>query len=317
MSGSLGFPAAGVARVSQRFAVFCPGQGAQHASMFALTERESVQALPAWSASNLHEILTDPAALFANRYAQPLIVSVGLARWQEMRSRLPVPSLIAGYSVGELTAYGVAGALDSATMISLAEVRASAMDACVETGKPQCMLAISGLMAAQVLPILQQYGLAIAIQNDSDRLVAGGLADDCTLAEPALLALGADCLRLPVAVASHTALMKNAVITFAAALDQSVWSPMITPVLAGINAHKICTTAAAISALQAQLTTTIHWQDCMDACVENGIEAILELGPGNTLSRMMMARHPAVACRSLDEFRSIGAAADWLLRQVD
>ena len=302
--------------MSKRYAIFCPGQGAQHAAMFALTEHECVQAMPPWGTKTLHDIFTDPAALFANRFAQPLIVSAGLTRWQALRSRVPVPSLIAGYSVGELTAYGVAGALDSATVISLAEVRATAMDACVEAGKPQGMLAVSGLMAAQVLPILQQYGLAMAIQNDRDRLVAGGFADDCIRAEPALLALGAVCQRLPVTVASHTPLMKNAAMTFAAALDQSIWSPIIAPVLAGVDAHKVRTSAQAIVALQAQLTATIQWQDCMDACVEHGIEVVLELGPGNALSRMMTARHPAVACRSIDEFRSVGAAGDWVLRQI-
>lgn len=302
--------------MSKQYAIFCPGQGAQHAAMFALTEHNSVQAIPSWRTETLQDILADPAALFANRTAQPLIASVGLTRWQALRSRLPLPSLIAGYSVGELTAYGVAGALDSATVISLAEVRAAAMDDCVEAGKPQGMLAISGLMAAQVLPILQQYGLAVAIQNDSDRLVVGGLAGDCILAESALLALGAVCQRLPVAVASHTPLMKSAAIIFAAALAQSAWSPMMTPVLAGIDGHKVRTTAKAIIALQTQMTATIHWQDCMDACVENGIEVILELGPGHALSRMMTARHPAVACRSLDEFRSLSAAGDWLLRHT-
>ena len=302
--------------MSKRYAIFCPGQGAQHAAMFALTEHESVPAMPVWRTESLANILADPAALFANRTAQPLIALVGLTRWQALRSHLPLPSLIAGYSVGELTAYGVAGALDSATIISLAEIRAAAMDDCVEAGKPHGMLAVSGLMAAQVLPILQQYGLAIAIQNDSDRLVVGGLAVGCTLAEPALSALGAVCQRLPVAVASHTPLMKNAALSFAAALAQSAWSPMCMSVLAGVDAHKVSTTAKAITALQTQMTATIHWQDCMDACVENRIEVIVELGPGNALSRMMTARHPAVASRSLDEFRSLRAAEDWLLRQI-
>ncbi len=302
--------------MSKRYAIFCPGQGAQHADMFALTEHEPLQVMPNWPVKRRHAILADPIALFINHHAQPLITAVGLTRWQTLRRRLPLPSLIAGYSVGELTAYGVAGALDSATVIALAEMRAAVMDHCVEAGKPQAMLALSGLTVVQVLPTLQQHGLAIAIQNDRDRLVVGGLADDCVRVEPSLLALGATCQRLPVAVASHTPLMKNAAIAFAAALDQSVWSPMHTPVLAGVDAQKIRTTAQAIAALRVQLTETIHWQDCMDACVENGIDAILELGPGNALSRMMTARHRAVACRSLDEFRSVSAAGDWLMRQL-
>ena len=302
--------------MSTPYAIFCPGQGAQHAAMFALTELAPIQAMPTWRSETLRDILSDPVALFANRYAQALITAVGLTRWQALRTRLPKPSLVAGYSVGELTAYGVAGALDSASVIALAGERAAAMDACVDLQHPQAMLAISGLTSLQIMPILQRHGLAIAIQNDTDRLVAGGLAADCAQAEDVLQASGAVCQRLPVAVASHTPLMNNAVVAFAAALDNCNWLPMTTPVLASVDAHKVRTTPQAKAALRAQLTDTIRWHDCMDACVENGIGVVLELGPGNALSRMMTARHPAVVCRSVDEFRSIGAAGDWLLRQL-
>lgn len=302
--------------MSKRYAIFCTGQGAQYAAMFGLTEHEPVQVLPDWSDQQFHKILADPAALFANRHAQPLIIAVGLTRWQALRQQLPTPALVAGYSVGELTAYGIAGALDNATVIALAAQRAAAMDRCVQIDHPQAMLAVGGLMPAQALPVLQAHGLSIAIQNDSDRLVVGGLADDCTRVEPALVALGAVCQRLPVAVASHTPLMRNAAVEFAGVLDQCNWRPMIAPVLAGIDAQKIRTAPQASAALQAQLTETIHWQDCMDTCVENGVEVVLELGPGNALSRMMTARHPTITCRSVDEFRRLGAVSDWLLRKI-
>lgn len=302
--------------MTKRFAVFCPGQGAQHAAMFALTEHAPLQAMPTWRSDALQAILSDSADLFANRHAQPLIVAVGMTRWQALRSSLPLPSLIAGYSVGELTAYGVAGALDSASVIALAGARAAAMDRCVAPDQPQAMVAVSGLRCDQLLPILQQYSLAIAIQNDRDRMVVGGLAQHCAQAEQILLALGASCQRLPVTVASHTPLMKNAAAEFAVALEKCCWLPMSAPVLAGVDAGKIRTAPQAMTALRAQLTDTIDWHDCMDACIENGIEVVLELGPGTALSRMMTTRHPSVACRSLDEFRSLGAASDWLLRQL-
>ena len=302
--------------MSKRYAIFCSGQGAQHATMFGLTEQEPVQILPDWGDEKLHEILVDPAALFANHNAQPMIIAVGLTRWQALRPHLPTPSLIAGYSVGELTAYGVAGALDDATLIALAEQRAAAMNRCVHDGQPHAMMAVGGLLVAQILPILQAHDLSIAIQNHRDRIVVGGLVADCTAAEISLTARGAVCQRLPVTVASHTPLMHEAVAHFGAALGRCNWAPMSAPVLAGVDAQKIRTAPRAIAALQAQLTATIHWQDCMDACVENGVEVVLELGPGNALSRMMGERYPEVACRSVDEFRRVGAVVDWLLRHV-
>ena len=303
--------------MSKRYAIFCSGQGAQHASMFALTAQEPVQIVPAWDTTMLQRILSDPLEIFANGYAQPLIVAVGLTRWHALRARLPAPALIAGYSIGELTAYGVSGALDSTALVSVAGERAAAMDCCVDPSHPQAMLAVSGVMEEAVKIILQKYDLAIAIQNDVDRMVIGGLASQCALAETPLIAAGASCQRLPVAVASHTPLMKNAVARFAYALEQCHWSPLSAPVLAGVDAHKVRLPSQAVSALTAQLTETIRWNDCMDACVENGIEVVLEIGPGNALSRMMTARHPSLHCRSVDEFRSLQAVSDWVLQQIN
>src|SRR4051794_28001936 len=58
------------------------------------------------------DILSGPAeALFTNATAQPLICAVELATWAALSSQLPSPRVFAGYSVGELAAYGCAGAL--------------------------------------------------------------------------------------------------------------------------------------------------------------------------------------------------------------
>ncbi|MEB0233328.1 malonyl CoA-ACP transacylase, partial [Undibacterium sp. 10I3] len=67
-------------------------------------------------------------------------------------------------------------------------------------------------------------------------------------------------------------------------------------------------------ALMRQLTQPIDWTACMDACVEQGITVVLELGPGAALSRMLRVRHPEIACRSVSEFRSLAGIRQWLDR---
>lgn len=292
--------------MTRRYAILCPGQGAQHPAMFAMTPEAVVPV----------DLAGD---LFANQTAQPLIVAVGLARWQALRastSLLPSPSLVAGYSVGELTAYGVAGALPAGALITLAAERARLMDTCVDPADPHCMLAISGLAQDRLLPLLQAHGLTVAIDNGIDRIVAGGLQRDCGDLVERLGQLGAQCQRLPVAVASHTPLMRAAGASFAALLATQSWAHG-TPVLAGTTARKVATAGLAQAALVAQLSQTIAWAACMDALVENGIGVTLELGPGDALSRMMRTRHPSVDSRAIDDFRSIDGASKWLLRQLD
>jgi [acyl-carrier-protein] S-malonyltransferase len=55
----------------------------------------------------------------------------------------------------------------------------------------------------------------------------------------------------------------------------------------------------------------------MDAAAEAGITVALELGPGAALSRMMQARHPQIACRSVADFRSLDGIVAWLGRHLD
>ena len=87
------------------------------------------------------------------------------------------------------------------------------------------------------------------------------------------------------------------------------------PVLAGINAEKVTEPATIRSSLLAQLTQTIHWHACMDALAESGISYVLELGPGSALSRMLQARYPQIACRSIADFRSLEGVVHWIQRQ--
>ena len=97
--------------------ILCPGQGAQGPAMLDLLkgEPEAERVLAHVSAgldAPVADILSGPEdALFSNAIAQPLICAVELATWAALSGRLPSPRVFAGYSVGELAAYGCAGAL--------------------------------------------------------------------------------------------------------------------------------------------------------------------------------------------------------------
>jgi [acyl-carrier-protein] S-malonyltransferase len=108
--------------------------------------------------------------------------------------------------------------------------------------------------------------------------------------------------------------MNKAVAAFAARLAEEPFGVLQAPVLGGIDAMPVRGQAGAIEHLSRQLAETILWMDCMDACAEQGITAALELGPGNALSKMMSARHPAIECRSVADFRSLEGVRSWLRR---
>jgi [acyl-carrier-protein] S-malonyltransferase len=310
--------------MASRLALLCPGQGAQHRQMFDLAREDAgasrlLDAMVAQAGHDqpLAEVLGNDALLFSNRFAQPLMVAATLGNWKALAGILPEPALVAGYSIGEVSAYAVAGALSPPAAVALARTRAGMMNACLGQGPAHTLVAVSGLARNIVEPLLRQSGFHIAIENGEDSLIAGGLAQAGAGLAHAIEAQGGRANPLPVSVASHTPLMQAAVAPFATALREQRFPDPVVPVLSGISAERITRGEKAIEHLSRQLAETILWRDCMDALAEAGITVALELGPGAGLSRMLQARHPQIATRSVSDFRSLDGIAAWLSRHVE
>lgn len=297
-----------------RLLLLCPGQGNQHAQMFDLARTSP-------AASALLDRLPTPAitedSLFANRHAQPLIVAATLAMWEAIREFAPQPALVAGYSIGELSAYGVAGAFTADDAIALAARRAQLMDDCLAIHPGQALMAITGLTPTQAAALAIQHGFHVSIETGDDTCIAGGPTAQAEILEQALTAAGARGRRLPVEVASHTPYMQNAVAPFAEALRQANFNAMTAPVMAGISAVAVNGKDQAVDLLSRQLSEKIRWLACMDACAEAGITYALELGPGNPLSRMLQMRHPQINTRSIADFRTLDGIRKWLDRAAE
>jgi [acyl-carrier-protein] S-malonyltransferase len=304
--------------MSARIAVLCPGQGAQHAGMFSVLGEDMSARFPLQRLLGmpLGELLAEPERMFANRNAQPLLVAATLAAWERIMPALPVPVVAAGYSVGEVAAHAVAGALGSDDALTLAARRAALMDACIDAAAPQGLLAVSGMRIGRLEPMLKARGLHLAIINADDAVIVGGLRKNLADLEAALAPLGARATLLPVEVASHTPLLREAADALRAALDSVHFGQWRFPVLAGIDASAVSAKPAAIDTLSLQLAQTVRWIDCMDALAESGIAAALELGPGSALSRMLQTRHPQIPCRSLADFRSLSGLCAWVERHL-
>lgn len=306
-----------------RLAILCPGQGAQHAGMFnfACSGLDVDSLFAQWKLESalgmqLTEALHNSAAIFSNRIAQPLIVASALANWSAIKDALPQPTLVAGYSIGELSAYGIADALSATEAIRIAALRARLMDDCVQIA-PHVMLAISGLNRKTAHALTRSHGFFIAIETGEENVIAGGLSDAATAVEHDVLKLGGHVTRLPVNIASHTPLMHAAVAPFMQALRTSSLGNPLVPVLAGVSGEAVYDKEKAITTLSHQLEDTIRWIDCMDACAEAGITIALELGPGAALARMLQTRHPHIVCRSIADFRTPAGVRAWMERHAE
>jgi len=118
-------------------------------------------------------VRTDQASVLrSNRVAQILCVSQALGAATALRKVWPERILLAGYSVGEMAAWGVADIFDSATTLNLAALRAELMDMASVPGDG--LLSVRGLSRTSVDNLCRRYATAVAIVNPNDSFVLGG-----------------------------------------------------------------------------------------------------------------------------------------------
>ena len=297
------------------YALIFAGQGNQHPQMMpwltveqnpsaALLKMERVVGA-AWRTTLDNQELRSKGG-----FAQPLVVGTALAAWAVLKPLLPrPPTLVAGYSVGELAAFATAGVISVETAMSLATIRADWMDRSVE-GQESGLLSISGLAVRSVLA--QFPGLKCAILIDYDHAIFGALSSDLDQVQTELAGTSAICKRLAINVASHTPLMTSASEGFSEVLAGVTFQPPEFPIVLNFCATVGRRIGELKTALGAQLCTTINWSECMDVIAERGVHCVLEIGPNSALASLWNRRYPTIPARSFEEFKNPQGAAMWV-----
>jgi [acyl-carrier-protein] S-malonyltransferase len=301
-------------------AILCSGQGGQHPAMFDLVancpEAEPVFAAAAGVLGQDPRCFVreaDPADLFSDRSGEILCCTQALAAWAALGTGRPARAVIAGYSIGELAAWGCAGAVDGPGIVRLAQRRAAIIDAAAPSDGG--LAAIVGLRRTILEPILARHAVSIAIVDDLDTFVVGGHRASLEAACEEAAARGARrIVSLRVAVPSHTPLLVEATEQFREILRES--SPRLPRaeyrLLSGIDGDTVHDLETGIDKLARQISTTIDWVACLESCRSAGAEAALELGPGTALSHMASPLFPDGRARAAEEFRTLAGLRTWL-----
>lgn len=297
----------------------CPGQGSQTPDMLAhlagdelagpVLKRLSQQVAPDTLA-----VASEPEHCFQNRHAQPLIVLYGLCVAETLRAAGIEPAVVAGYSVGELTAHGAAAALAPETALALARQRAECMEAAAPAGHG--LLAVRGVPIARLQHAAHAAGAALSITNGADHGVLAGPSAVLDALAGELAAGGAHVVRLAVTVPAHSEWLSGAVAPFAQALSAARWLPHAAPVPSGIDGRSVAQRKLAVDALSRQLAEPLDWARALDVARELGATVFFELGPGDSLTRMARERHPDLEARALSDFATVRGAATWLARMT-
>ncbi|GEO99531.1 acyltransferase domain-containing protein [Methylobacterium haplocladii] len=302
-------------------AVLLTGQGAQHPEMFALTAaRPAAQGIFAAAKPLLGG--TDPrdlvrrygAALHGNRTGQVLCCVAALAAWTIVAEAGPARTILAGYSIGDLAAWGCAGRLDPEAVLRLAASRAEAMDAA--SGEGYGLAGIRGLTLDDIARRAGRLGCHLAIRNAADSAVVGGLRDGLeALCAEALTAGAQRAVLLPVHTPSHTPFLNAASDTFAEAMAKETLRrppPGAPRLLSGLDGAAVFDARTGREKLARQIAQTIDWAACLEACREFGASSVLELGPGHALATMARAALPEARIHALEDFRSDEGVIAWI-----
>ena len=229
--------------------------------------------------------------LALTEYAQPAILSVGVAAARVLAARGIQPELVAGHSLGEYSANVVAGTFGFADAVGVVRRRGRYMQEAVPVGQG-AMAAILGLDAAVVRRVCEDAAqgdvVAPANLNSYDQVVIAGSAAAVQRAGAGAKARGAKrVVPLPVSAPFHCALMKPAEERLAPELRAlPVQNPHVS-IVANVDAELKRDGEAAIEALVRQVSSTVLWEAIVQRLASEGVTTYVEVGAGRVLSGLV------------------------------
>ena len=289
-----------------------PGQGAQSVGMAA----ELCRNLPA--AQRLFDEAADilgydlfkvcaegpPERLNSTVVSQPALYVSGLAALESLRSRVPQAEAecvaTAGLSLGEYTALAFAGSLTFANGLRLVQVRGQAMQAAADA-TPSAMVSVLGLPADKVEELCAKArpagNVEVANLLCPGNIVVSGTRTACDEVERIAPEMGAmKTIRLAVAGAFHTDIMKPADHTLAHALAQTELRPPRVPVWSNVDARPHTAPEEIRGLLVRQVLEPVLWEKTMRGLLADGVTKFYELGPGRVLAGLLKRVERKIEC---------------------
>lgn len=297
-----------------------PGQGSQAVGMFDGFQGNSAVDRALSEASQ--SIGLDIAALVAKGPAetlnltvntQPVMLAAAVSFFRAYRAAGgPMPSAVAGHSLGEYSALVAAGALSLADATSLVRFRAQAMQEAVPVGQG-AMAAVLGLAAQKVQEVCQGLTTAKSVVeavnfNAPDQTVIAGHLAAVEGACAALKQAGAKrALMLPVSAPFHSSLLAPAATALAERLAQVSFAPPEVPVWHNLSARPSGDAQAIREALAAQAKSPVLWTQTLEALSAEGFTTFVECGPGKVLAGLVKRILPQAQVFNIFDEASLAA----------
>ncbi|OOF45917.1 ACP S-malonyltransferase [Rodentibacter trehalosifermentans] len=310
----------------KKFAMVFPGQGSQAVGMLAELATEYAIVTDTFKQASevlgydLWQLVQQGPAEELNKtwQTQPALLAASVAIYRVWQEKYPhlTPSVMAGHSLGEYSALVCSGALDFQDAIKLVELRGKLMQQAVPEGSG-AMYAIIGLDNEAIIKACQQAEegevvSAVNFNSPGQVVIAGAKA---AVERAAVLCKEAGAKRalpLAVSVPSHCALMKPAADKLAATLESiEVKTPLI-PIINNVDVAKEEESAAIREALIRQLYSPVRWTETVEKMAQEGVQALVEIGPGKVLNGLTKRIVGDLQATSVNDLASLNTIEEFL-----
>ncbi len=280
-----------------------PGQGSQHVGMgkelhdnFSEARETFAEASEALG-EDLRQVCFHGPTEELNQTAntQPAILTVSIAAYRVLKKRLGLePVLTAGHSLGEYSALVAAGTIPFFDAVRVVRARGKFMQSAVPVGLGT-MAAVMGMKNEQILEICDEASNPEAEKivepanfNCPGQVVISGHTPAIMEAgEKAQQAGASRVVRLPVSAPFHCSLMRPAAEKLADEFDDVEVSQPEIPVISNVDADTNYSVATVRQLLVRQVSSAVRWEESMQLAIREGVEQVVELGPGRVLSGLM------------------------------
>ncbi len=240
-----------------------------------------------------------PAELLnQTRYTQPCMLAFAIGMTELLREAGIVPDAVAGLSLGEYAALYAAGVFSQKSALDLISFRAKAMEAASKE-RPGAMTAVLKLDREALEDVCREASALGAVQcanyNCPGQIVIGGEAAAVARAGELALERGARKL-MPLQVSGpfHTSLMASAGAALEARFSETEFAPMALPVYFNCLGRTATEGEEIPALLVRQVQSSVYMEDLILAMERDGIDTILEIGPGKALGAFVKKTAPSI-----------------------
>lgn len=303
-----------------KIAFIFPGQGAQACGMgkdfYEQTETgkrifDKATELMGFSMPQL--CFEENDRLDITEYTQAAMVTASIAMMRVLEENGIKPDVAAGLSLGEYCALAAAGVMSDEDAIWTVRQRGILMQEAVPVGEG-AMAAILALDAAAIEEVTgAMEGVWIANYNCPGQIVISGEKAAVEEACEKLKAAGAKrAVMLNVSGPFHSGMLTAAGEKLGQVLSRVELHEPRIPYVANVTAQYVKSAAEVKELLTRQVSSSVRWQQSVEAMIGDGVDTFIEIGPGKKLAGFMRKISRDVKTLNVEKLEDIGKAAEAL-----